>query len=267
MATMPLYRLITLLELNCRKRLTVGALCANPTAVDALERDLKADPLVQQEFRRTLRPVTLVGRLACSERSPAAIEDSLISGAQETAAEDSELLLALEMAERQAAGCHSDAEPPTKRRTVMTDFSAYDRERGGPAILAAIIRLFVHVRGRDTVRSIMARRDVYSKEASSVSLRGSIAVVTKRLNEHVKKLAAKAKAQSDAIPAAMPTQSLPDHDPDRVAHHAEADGVDEDGEVPLEYLESIDRALAEAGEDDVVALLKAGGDLYPVPDS
>lgn len=97
----------------------------------------------------------------------------------------------------------------------------------GPAILAAIIRLFVHVCGRDTVRSIMARRDVYSKEASSVSLRGSIAVVTKRLNEHVKKLAAKAKAQSDAIPAAMPTQSLPDHDPDRVAHHAEADGVDE----------------------------------------
>lgn len=266
MASLALYKLITLLELNCRKRLTVGALCANPNAVATLERDLKADPLVRQEFNRTLQPVTPTGQLAAAERDSATVEAELLAHTRQAMAvdpEDTDLLVALQQVEDDVADDASTGagEPAAKRRLVDTSFCIDERERGGPAILAAVVRLFVHVRGRDTVRSIMARRDIYTKEASSVSLRGSIAVVTKRLQEHLKRLAAKTRAASDAEPVAVPHTASIDSG-GRTCHHAEADGVDADGSVPEEYLDEIDRALIEIGEDRVVELLQAGQELY-----
>ena len=62
-ATIPVYRLVSLLEINFRKCMTVGALCASLAAMARLEEALLSDSLVLQSFARHFTSVQLLGAL------------------------------------------------------------------------------------------------------------------------------------------------------------------------------------------------------------
>ena len=240
--TMPVYRLVTLLEANFRKCMTVGALCASPEAMAELEETLLSDQLVLQEFRQTLQPVTTAGRLATATRDDNEVGRALL---QDLDLSDAELVAAVSDFEANDGG-GGEGEGAAGR----TGFSLDERDRGGDEILKAILRVFFNVRGRDLVRALMARRDVYQHEASSVSLRGSIAVVSQRLRGKLKALEAK---------SATPYSAL---------HHADpsATNVTDDGGVPDKTLDAIDHIMAEMDVDEVTRRLCGLGSADPDTD-
>lgn len=220
--TMPVYRLVTLLETNFRKCITVGTLCANPAAIATLEETLRSDSLVVQEFRRTLEAVTAAGRLAAAQRADDVVERDLL---RDTELSDADLCAAV--ADFEARGIEG-------ARQVR--YSLEERDRGADDILRAILRVFFNVRGRDLVRALMSRRDVYQHEASSVSLRGSIAVVSQRLRDKLKALGAKA---AESAPGTL--------------HHCDsaATNVGDDGEVPSDTYDAIDAIIASIDVDEL----------------
>jgi len=241
--TMRLYRFVTLLEVNFRNRITVGALCLNPSAIAVLERELLADPLVLQELGATLEAVTPAGRLASPPREDAVIARDLLYQCVEDGGEaDADLVAAAEQAEAAAtaeiaknAGTH---EPPAKRVAVAyrpPDFTIEERRRGAPGILSAVVRVFLNVCGRDAVRSVMSRRDVHTSEASVVSLRGSVAVVAQRLSKALEQLKGRRPGTQHQGEAGEP----------EAHHHAAGTGLDDDGWPPGAAMDDIDRAMAE----------------------
>jgi len=236
---MPVYRLVTLLEINFRKCMTVGALCASPAAMARLEEALLSDPLVLQEFRQTLHPVTVAGRLATTTRDDIQVGRALL---HDLDVSDPDLVAAVSDFEAQGG---DEEHKPTSQGAVADACAGYsldERDRGGDEILSAVLRVFFNVRGRDLVRSLLSRRDVYQHEASSVSLRGSIAVVSGRLRAQLKTLEDRAKAAEAAVTTG-----------DTQLHHADpsATNVTDQGGIPDETLDAIDNIMATLDMNEV----------------
>ena len=83
------------------------------------------------------------------------------------------------------AGVH---QPPVQRATVAHQPSHLCSGRARSRILSAFMRVFLNVRGRNTVPSVMSRRNVHMLEALVGLLCGSVAVVAHRLFRDLEQL-------------------------------------------------------------------------------